>query len=116
MTALFGLALWSLLRDQLLHRTWLLRALLYAIPLPWVAIEAGWFVAEFGRQPWTITHVLPTAASVSNLTVGQLTFSLVSIFLIYSTLLVIEMGLMRHFIRKGPASLHTGRYHNETAH
>ncbi len=116
MTALFGLALWSLLRNQLQQRTWLLRTLFYAIPLPWVAIEAGWFVAEFGRQPWTITHVLPTAASVSNLTVGQLTFSIVSIFLIYSTLLVIEMFLMRHFIRKGPASLHTGRYHNETAH
>jgi Cytochrome bd-type quinol oxidase, subunit 1 len=116
MTALFALALWSLLRGKLLQRPWLLRALCYAIPLPWIAIEAGWFVAEFGRQPWTITHVLPTAASVSNLSVGQLTFSLISLFVIYSSLLVIEMGLLRHFIQKGPASLHTGRYHNEAAY
>lgn len=116
MTVLFGLALWSLLSGNLAGRRWLLRALFYAIPLPWLAIESGWFVAEFGRQPWTITHVLPSVASVSNLTVGQLTFSLVSIFMIYSSLLVIEMGLLRHFIRKGPASLHTGRYHNEIAH
>ena len=43
----------------------LLRALLWSIPLPWIAIEAGWFVAEFGRQPWTISDVLPVSASVS---------------------------------------------------
>jgi cytochrome d ubiquinol oxidase subunit I len=35
------------------------------IPAPWIAAELGWFVAEFGRQPWTVDGVLPTAMSVS---------------------------------------------------
>ena len=49
-TALFGLALWSLLRNQLLQRTWLLRALMYAIPLPWVAIEEAGLAFKEVRQ------------------------------------------------------------------
>ncbi|XMR51981.1 cytochrome ubiquinol oxidase subunit I [Escherichia coli] len=40
---------------------------LYGIPLPWIAIEAGWFVAEYGRQPWTIADMLPTYVSASNI-------------------------------------------------
>ncbi len=48
------------------HR-WLLKLAVFAIPLPWVAIEAGWIVAEVGRQPWVIEGVLPTAVAVSNL-------------------------------------------------
>jgi cytochrome d ubiquinol oxidase subunit I len=43
----------------------------FAIPLPWLAIEAGWLVAEFGRQPWVIEGVLPTAVAVSNLGVRR---------------------------------------------
>lgn len=116
MLLLFATAFYTMLKDQLLAKPWLLTALLWAIPLPWIAIEAGWFVAEFGRQPWTITHILPTVASVSNLSAGQLWFSILSICAVYATLFVIELFLMRHFIRKGPASLQTGRYHNEVIH
>ena len=70
-------------------------------------------MAEFGRQPWTISDVLPVSASVSLLQPGQLWFSLISIFLIYSALLVVVLFLLRHVIRKGPASLQTGRYQGE---
>ncbi|MGE6108012.1 cytochrome ubiquinol oxidase subunit I [Aeromonas sobria] len=111
--ALFGAAFLQLCRGRLVQSPRLLRALLWSIPLPWVAIEAGWFVAEFGRQPWTISDVLPVSASVSLLQPGQLWFSLIAIFLIYSTLLVVELFLLRHVIRKGPASLQTGRYQGE---
>ncbi|MGY6037588.1 cytochrome ubiquinol oxidase subunit I [Aeromonas sp. AE23HZ002T15] len=110
---LFTAAFLQLCRGRLVQSTRLLKALLWSIPLPWVAIEAGWFVAEFGRQPWTISDVLPVSASVSLLQPGQLWFSLISIFLIYSTLLVVELFLLRHVIRKGPASLQTGRYQGE---
>ena len=46
-----------------LVRKWLLRAAFYGLPLPWIAVESGWFVAEYGRQPWAIGEVLPTAVA-----------------------------------------------------
>ncbi|MGL6548734.1 cytochrome ubiquinol oxidase subunit I [Aeromonas hydrophila] len=111
--ALFAAAFLQLCRGKLAQSPRLLKALFWSIPLPWIAIEAGWFVAEFGRQPWTISDVLPVSASVSLLTPGQLWFSLISICLIYTSLLVVELFLLRHVIRKGPASLQTGRYQGE---
>ncbi|WP_429135173.1 cytochrome ubiquinol oxidase subunit I [Aeromonas hydrophila] len=110
---LFAAAFLQLCRGKLVQSPRLLKALFWSIPLPWIAIEAGWFVAEFGRQPWTISDVLPVSASVSLLTPGQLWFSLISICLIYTSLLVVELFLLRHVIRKGPASLQTGRYQGE---
>ncbi|MFQ2093551.1 cytochrome ubiquinol oxidase subunit I [Aeromonas taiwanensis] len=111
--ALFAAAFLQLCRGKLVQSPRLLKALFWSIPLPWIAIEAGWFVAEFGRQPWTISDVLPVSASVSLLQPGQLWFSLIAIFLIYTSLLVVELFLLRHVIRKGPASLQTGRYQGE---
>ncbi len=92
---------------------WLLRAALYGIPLPWIAVEAGWFVAEYGRQPWAIGEVLPTAVANSSLTAGDLIFSMVLICGLYTLFLVAELFLMFKFARLGPSSLKTGRYHFE---
>ena len=92
------------------QKRWLMRMAVWAIPLPWIAAETGWFVAEFGRQPWTISGVLPTHLSVSSLSSGQLWFSLAGFALFYTVLLVIEMYLMIKYVRLGPSSLHTGRY------
>ena len=72
------------------------------IPLPWIAAETGWFVAEFGRQPWTVDGILPTAVSASHLSVGDLLLTLAGFVALYTTLLVIEMRLMLAAIRKGP--------------
>ncbi|MDB5849287.1 MAG: cytochrome d terminal oxidase subunit 1, partial [Rhodoferax sp.] len=85
---------------------WLLKLAVFAIPLPWIAIEAGWLVAEFGRQPWVIEGVLPTAVAVSNLGVRTLLLTLAGFVAIYTVLLVIEMKLMLKAIRSGPASEH----------
>ncbi|MEV3833619.1 cytochrome ubiquinol oxidase subunit I [Aeromonas allosaccharophila] len=103
----------QLCRNRLQDSPRLLKILLWSIPLPWIAIEAGWLVAELGRQPWTISDVLPVSASVSLLQPGQLWFSLIAICSIYTLLLVVELFLLRHVIRKGPAILHTGRYRGE---
>ena len=92
---------------------WLLRLAIYGMPLPWIASELGWIVAEYGRQPWTIAGILPTHLSVSNVEVGQLYLSLAGFFVFYSLLLVIEVFLMIKYVRLGPSSLHTGRYHFE---
>ncbi|KZE25275.1 cytochrome bd-I ubiquinol oxidase subunit 1 apoprotein [Crenobacter luteus] len=111
---IFAASLWFLVRRNLAPQRWLLRLAVFAIPLPWIAIEAGWFVAEYGRQPWTISGVLPTRLSASALDVGQLQFSLIGLVGIYTLLFAIEMFLMLKYIRLGPASLATGRYHGET--
>ena len=62
----------------------------------------GWFVAEYGRQPWTIFGVLPTHMSVSALTVGSLYGSLAGFVGFYTLLLIVEMYLMFKFARLGP--------------
>lgn len=92
---------------------WLLRLAFYGIPLPWIASELGWVVAEYGRQPWTIAGILPTHLSTSSVEPGQLYLSLSGFFVFYTVLLVIEMYLMLKYVRLGPSSLQTGRYHHE---
>ena len=72
------------------------------IPAPWIAAEMGWIVAEYGRQPWTVDGVLPTALSVSHLSVGDLLVTLAGFMLFYTVLFVVEIGLMLKYIRKGP--------------
>ena len=97
------------------RQTWLLRASFFMIPIPWIACETGWFVAEFGRQPWTIAEILPTFLSVSSLTELDLYLSLAGYISLYTLFLAIEMFLMLKFIKQGPSSLHKGRYHFEIA-
>ncbi|HEY5140354.1 MAG TPA: cytochrome ubiquinol oxidase subunit I, partial [Methylococcales bacterium] len=97
------------------RQNWLLRASLFMMPLPWIASEMGWFVAEFGRQPWTIAEILPTFLSASSLTELDLYLSLGGYIGLYTVFLIIEMFLMLKFIKLGPSSLHKGRYHFEIA-
>ena len=92
---------------------WVLKLSLYTMPLPWIACETGWFVAEFGRQPWTIAEVLPTFLSASSLTEWDLILSLSGYVVLYSVFLVIEIFLMMKYIKLGPSSLHKRRYHFE---
>ncbi|MDY0013438.1 MAG: cytochrome ubiquinol oxidase subunit I [Rhodocyclaceae bacterium] len=116
MVALFGLATWYSVKGCFARRPWLLQWALWSLPMPWIACEMGWFVAEYGRQPWTIYGVLPTHLSVSTLTVESLYGSLAGFAGFYTVLLVVEMYLMVKFARQGPGSLGTGRYDHEPAH
>ena len=81
---------------------WALHLAVWMIPAPWIAAEMGWIVAEFGRQPWTVDGVLPTAMSVSALSVTEVALTLAGFILFYTVLFIIEMGLMLKYIRKGP--------------
>ncbi|MBI6549882.1 cytochrome ubiquinol oxidase subunit I [Xenorhabdus lircayensis] len=113
MLLIIGLSFLSVIRNRIGQHKWLLRAALFSIPLPWIAIESGWFVAEYGRQPWAIGEVLPTAVATSTRSVGDLIFSMVLICGLYTLFLIAEMFLMFKFARLGPSSLKTGRYHFE---
>ncbi|MES2015930.1 MAG: cytochrome ubiquinol oxidase subunit I [Pseudomonadota bacterium] len=110
---IFSASFYFLVRKRLAKQRWLLRLAVCAIPLPWVAAELGWVVAEYGRQPWTIAGILPTHLSASTLQPASLYFSLTGFLGFYTLLLVIEMGLMIKYTRLGPSSLHTGKYHWE---
>jgi cytochrome d ubiquinol oxidase subunit I len=60
MLMIFALSFYYTAKRTITKKRWLLRSALFALPLPWLASELGWFVAEYGRQPWTIAEVLPT--------------------------------------------------------
>ena len=111
---LFAAAFVVLARRHLAHNRWLMHLALWSIPLPWVAMELGWIVAEYGRQPWAISEVLPTHLGVSSVTAGTVMFSLGGFLFFYTGLLAVEVYLMLKYIRLGPGSLGTGRYQSET--
>ena len=113
MLLLFALSFWATLRGQCTQRRWLLRWAVLMLPAPWLACELGWFVAEYGRQPWTIYGVLPTHLSVSTLSVPSVVASLAGFVGFYTVLLAVELYLMVKFARLGPGSLGTGRYAGE---
>ncbi|MBU2957997.1 cytochrome ubiquinol oxidase subunit I [Paracoccus sp. 1_MG-2023] len=93
---------WRSSFQQQSYPRWALCVAVAVIPAPWIAAELGWFVAEYGRQPWTVDGVLPTALSVSHLGVGDLLLTLAGFVTFYTILFVVEMGLMLKYIRKGP--------------
>ena len=77
-----------------------------AIPLPYLANQLGWVVAELGRQPWIVYGVLKTADGVSKaLTTSQVVVSLVGFTLLYGTLGVVDIWLLSKHARKGPAAV-----------
>ena len=100
--ALFSVA-FVLASKRTIHRSKIfLRTAMYALPLPWIAAEMGWFVAEHGRQPWTIDGILPTFLSASTIQASHVWISLSGFVLFYTILLIIDLFLMRKYIRLGP--------------
>jgi cytochrome d ubiquinol oxidase subunit I len=102
MLCMMGYFFWRASFRRMSFPRWALWLAVIATPAPWIAIEMGWIVAEYGRQPWTVAEVLPTALSVSHLTVAEVAVTLAGFVLLYSALFVVEMGLMFKYIRKGP--------------
>jgi cytochrome bd ubiquinol oxidase subunit I len=85
------------------HETrWFLKLALVSLPLPWIAAELGWLLAEYGRQPWIVEGALPTFLGVSSLNATQIWMTIAGFTLLYAVLAVIEVMLMIHYIRKGP--------------
>ena len=113
MLFIFGAAFYQTCRQKIDQRPWVLKLAVFGIPLPWIASEAGWFVAEYGRQPWAVGEILPVHMAASNLPASEIWFSMGLVVLLYTVFLVIEVYLMQKFVRLGPSSLKTGRYHFE---
>ena len=90
-------------RNKLLESPGYLKAMLYAIPLPYIALEAGWALAEVGRQPWVVYGVMKTADAVSPIHGSQVMVSLIAFVVVYSALGAAAFYLMISNARKGPA-------------
>jgi len=91
---LFGLAFYLVSTGPILKARWLLWVLVFTLPLPWIAAEAGWVVAEVGRQPWVVEGVLPTFLAVSNISANNVLVTLIGFIGFYSTLLLVDIYLM----------------------
>ncbi len=103
--ALFATA-FALCSLRLFDHRWFLRIAVCAIPLPWIAAELGWAIAELGRQPWAIDGVLPTALAPSSLGRAELWATLAGFTLLYGTLAVIEIRLIARTVQRGPFAAH----------
>jgi cytochrome d ubiquinol oxidase subunit I len=93
---------WLSIKNRWGKHKWLLWVAICTIPLPWIASQAGWIVAELGRQPWVVYELMPTLSAVTRLKPGavQLTFW---IFLAtFTALFIAEIKILITQIKKGP--------------
>lgn len=89
-------------RKRIQEKPWLLRALMYNIPLPYVAIMLGWTVAEVGRQPWIVYGMMRTTDAVSPVDASSVMVSIIAFIVVYSGLGLLDIYLLRKFALKGP--------------
>lgn len=99
---LFAVGFYLSAKNKLHTTRWYHRMAFYSLPLPWIAAELGWVVAEYGRQPWVVQGVLPTFMGASSLSTGQVMISLTGFVLFYTVLAIVELYLMVKYIRLGP--------------
>lgn len=104
-TFLFGWILFFLYRKSLTKQKFLLWLTILSVPLAYVASQAGWIVAEVGRQPWAIQDILPVQAAVSALSVTSVKITVCLFFVLFTALLIAEIRIMLNQIKKGPESL-----------
>ncbi|WP_062217965.1 cytochrome ubiquinol oxidase subunit I [Aureimonas sp. D3] len=100
--AFFATAFWRASKHRIGTNRALLWIALLSLPTPWIAIEAGWFIAEYGRQPWVVEGVLPTFYAASGLTLTDLSISLAFFLTLYTTLAVVMVFLMLKTVKAGP--------------
>ena len=81
------------------RRTWLYLTAMAMLPLVYVASEAGWIVAELGRQPWAIQDMMPTVAAVSDLQSGSVALTFFLFLILFTVLLIAEVSIMCRVIR-----------------
>jgi cytochrome bd ubiquinol oxidase subunit I len=103
--ALFATAFYLSARHRFERHRWFLKAAFLSLPLPWIAAELGWVVAEYGRQPWAIDGVLPTFLGASPVPATSVLLSLCGFAIFYSALAAVDVYLLARMIRRGPDGL-----------
>ena len=104
---LMAAVLWAERKKRLAEMKWLLRIALLSTPLVYLAGQAGWIVAEVGRQPWTIEGLLPVKAAVSSVSVAAVQTTFFIFVAIFTLFLLIEIRILLKAIQKGPETDNT---------
>ncbi|MDW3649400.1 MAG: cytochrome ubiquinol oxidase subunit I [Bacteroidia bacterium] len=105
--ALSLLGLYFLRKERIFEKKWLLQLFVWAVILPQLANQFGWFAAEMGRQPWVVYGLLRTSDALSQaVTANQVLFSLIMFSIIYSILLILFLYLLTKKIKHGPYEDH----------
>ena len=99
---LIVVVLWAERRNRIADMRWLLWTALFSIPLVYLAGQAGWIVAEVGRQPWTIEGLLPVKAAVSSVSVASVKTTFWLFVAIFTLFLAIEVRILVKAIKQGP--------------
>lgn len=100
---LLFLAVWILQRrESFLRMRWLHLVALWSIPLAYIAGQAGWIVAEVGRQPWAIQDILPTVAGISRLETASVQTTFFLFLILFTVLLIAELRILIKAIQTGP--------------
>ena len=100
------LMIWGFIRrKKLVDSPGYLKIMLLAIPLPYIAMEMGWVLAEVGRQPWIVYGLMKTSEAASPIAGGQVAVSLVAFVLVYSLLGAMGLFLMVKNVKKGPPAV-----------
>lgn len=104
---LFILTYWLEYREKLADTRWMHYVGILSIPLAYIASQAGWVVAEVGRQPWAIQDILPTSAGISRLDASSVQLTFFIFLVLFTVLLVAEIGIMLKAIQRGPEDTFT---------
>lgn len=96
------LAVWFAYKEKLPKMEWLLWTALLSIPLVYLCGQAGWIVAEVGRQPWTIQGLLPVGVAISDVSVAAVKTTFFVFVAVFALFLAIEIRIMVGAIKKGP--------------
>ena len=94
------------LRNRLIENPLYLKVMLYSIPLPYLAIQCGWVLAEVGRQPWIVYGIMKTSDAVSPIATSQVAFSLIGFLVVYGLLGSVAFYLIAKNAQKGPVLNH----------
>ena len=97
--------LWAERKGKMARMTWLQWVALFSILLVYIAGQAGWIVAEVGRQPWVIEGLLPTKAAVSSVSVESVQTTFFLFVAIFTLFLAIEIRILLKAIKKGPEGM-----------
>ena len=100
---LFLIVCWWLMKKKVLEKKkWFIFFAILSVPLVYICAEAGWVVAEVGRQPWTIQDLLPIGASVSGVSSSNVWTTFIIFAVLFTTLLIAELKIAFNQIKKGP--------------
>ena len=99
---LFAAVAYLSYKNRFASKRWLQRVCIASIFLAIAAGQAGWVVAEVGRQPWAIQDILPTSAAISKLPTASVKLTFFIFLALFTVLLVAEIRILLNAIKKGP--------------